>query len=810
MFRLLLTATSLAFVIAGCPAPPDAMTDPNDSSLEPNDTTTEPNTPNDSRFNVNLVEATAKVSVALPDGVAGDGLLSWTSLGEAPIAGAAADVMFLEGGPQLATVLDPQKNVVLMGWIDPSRGKTALSARTTAEVMAYFDVGGWLLSADLRQELVTRLESEPAVDALAAEITTLLAAEPHNLSADPAALDAARLALRDVLLADKNLTSAIRVQPGNAQSGIMVNQTGLDTIFLTNSYRRRAVAFVDLLTPSEELFREVSLSPTAGATSVFGVLTDLARGTVAWAPVDSDPLQLPLVPEDADRTEYRVTVVGMGAFAGVEASLNQSQLERLNETVVKTVLVDFFIPLLANVILPLNGDAIDDYLSVANGNSVVSTFASTVGNTAPGVWEKSAQGDLSGAMADLWNAFASDGTVRLAAFDMILQLFLRNASADDRAAFQSQAQNVANILGRVDMVLTAVDSSVQVAHLAASSRAVQFDVTVNRSQVNLTPERTEVTYGETATFTASVPSATGDNAPGLTYEWSIPGTFGVLSDSAGHSGTSFESSRSVVTYRPNAPATGEETLSVKAYEIVGQERRFIGEATALVRVRQARVEITPRRTALGRGDVEIFHAIVPEELGAAADSLTYIWTTSGQYGGFRSGVNNFETDEDVQPWLVTTFEEGTDTVTVEAFGDVEGQRISLGSATAEILVEQGRKSIIFGSAEYRTEPASDAATTGRSCISSHMIIPKRDGATNYRIYAYGFNDPLFFGTSTTDNIDPENVRVRDGGGKNTPQVDEGGHWAIGLSGGCGPNPDMGQLMSRFAGMIVEIEVTYDE
>jgi hypothetical protein len=115
---------------------------------------------------------------------------------------------------------------------------------------------------------------------------------------------------------------------------------------------------------------------------------------------------------------------------------------------------------------------------------------------------------------------------------------------------------------------------------------------------------------------------------------------------------------------------------------------------------------------------------------------------------------------------------------------------------------------IFGSVDYRTKPASDYDTTGRTCISAHLIIPKVEGATYYAIHAYGFNDPLFFGTEIFESLDPLNPRDHDAGGQATPQIDEGDQWSQGLSGECGPDPSMEMLQSRFEGMIVEVELTF--
>ena len=100
--------------------------------------------------------------------------------------------------------------------------------------------------------------------------------------------------------------------------------------------------------------------------------------------------------------------------------------------------------------------------------------------------------------------------------------------------------------------------------------------------------------------------------------------------------------------------------------------------------------------------------------------------------------------------------------------------------------------------------------TGQSlCWNAVRIIPKVKDGIYYLIHIHGFDDPLFWGTEHFDAINPLDVRVRDGGGKKTPQVDEGGAWSILLSGGCGPDggTTCADLEERFEGIIIDITVT---
>ena len=75
------------------------------------------------------------------------------------------------------------------------------------------------------------------------------------------------------------------------------------------------MAYIDR--DSEEI-KKMEISSTQGATSFIGAFID-SGGTylynankIAYTPVESDPVNLPLVPEDAKKTDYKVTVIGNG------------------------------------------------------------------------------------------------------------------------------------------------------------------------------------------------------------------------------------------------------------------------------------------------------------------------------------------------------------------------------------------------------------------------------------------------------------------------------------------------------------------
>ena len=711
------------------------------------------------------------------------------------------------GGPGLVTVHNSDGDILLMGWVD-STGQPSISARTTAEVFAFFDTGGFMLPDNLKSQLIIILNASPDLADLTSAIENALSASSPSLGS----ITAIRKQTAEKLLQINSPTPApngIRVEPQNPKSGITILQEGLNTIKIKNDYRRRAMAYVDRVSPKEEI-KKLNLSPTLGATSFLGVITDLgikyfydANKAAYYQGVPSDPINLELVPEDAEKTDYEVTVIGMGFSAGSESKLNSERLKDLHFLIAKTLIVDFLVPLVANVFIPHAGEAIDNYFNLGDANSIVGTFINTLGNFAPNLWDKAYSGDFKGALTDAWTGVVSDGSVQTAFLKLCSEVVLTFRSYDDHVTFTKRARFFLNIVGLGNLILTAFDSFAQTAAFAYSSRAETWNITVNQSKVFLTPYIGDIVKGEKITFKANVPEAGGSQI-NLTYNWSTTGNHGSLKDGTKHQGNDFSSTSNEVEYISDGNTFGEDEIIVEAFELIDMQKNSIGKDTVKIIVRDAVPLLVPKEISLWPPDVQKFEVRIPESLIEEGDELSYIWSTTGKYGGFVTGGNNYESTLDVASWMVRgNYAEGTDNVTVEVFRMRDGKSESLGNATAEILVEQ-KKTVIEGSWGIE-EKEADA---GRSCANAYIYVPKVEDAIQYDMDAYHFNDPLYFGKEYSRTwTGPQS----DHGNKSTAIEDLGSQWRIGLSGGCGP--DEGQadrvsnLKSRFAGMVVEVTIT---
>lgn len=716
------------------------------------------------------------------------------------------------GGPQLACAMAPDGTVMLLGWLDAAAGRTEISARTTAEVLMFFDLAGWLLADDLKLPLMEKIHATAEVDQLAAAISQALAADPHGLSGD--AVKKARNAAGGKAIGKQLSASAVKINTPR-DSGIEITQPGHNNIVITNHYRRRATAFINRVSPEPADLGSKQLSPVTGTNSILGTLADLAAGRTAYAPVSTDPIDLPLVPADGDKSVYSVTVVGLGAHLGDYYLLTQAQKDELKVLTAKTLIVDLVAPLVANTILPAMNGKIEDFLEIGYGSDFLSVVVNTFLVSYPNIVDMALNGDPKGATLAIWQAMVSDPLFRDVVFEGILELFFQYSSypAGELTDARIFAQSMLGAVTLGDMGLTFIDSVVQGVHLGISNVAKVFEVEVTKSRVSLNPFRADIGKNDLATFTARVPSATGSNEPTFTYKWTTTGKHGTLRDGNTHSGKAFESSSFAVAYVPNRNSFGEDEVTVEVYEIKGSQREFVGSNKSTVVVSDPKAEMTPRKCSLRPGmpgGSQTFKVTVDASLQDGA-VLTYAWSLEKGLGQFDTNSQQFESDKPEHTFTVFTEAEGVETVRCKVMSTKDGETKSLGTVVAEVRIEN-RQSIIFGSRKTEGYLRVDGGWYESGC-GTFVAVPLVPDATRLSVYCYNFNDTAYWGRTFTAS-----VNVANPGGA----LHESGEYRFGLTGGVGwgpvdpnnPNPQYDPSTCepaydyRFSGMIVEVTVTY--
>lgn len=743
------------------------------------------------------------------------------SLGTAPIGSDGTfELSIFTGGPHLAMVESPTGAPVLLGWL--SENQTVLSPRSTAEVLVYFASGAYASMPAVMMKAVELLAASPDLTPLERTLADVLATNPEALLLGDERVAAALQATLERLGALLE-TSGVVVTPSEGKSGIVVNLPSLNGIQLTNHYRRRAAAFVDQIGYTNEMGETLALerlsvarqdiSPTAGLTSVVSAFTDIFGGKIAWTPVSGAVIELPVHPAEAVRSSYRLTVVGPGSSPGDFAALTAEQQAALRDLWLKTVVVDFLIPITTNVLIPLNKDSIENFLNAVDSDALVQDFINILGLGAPKVWEKAAQGDMQGAVLEAWNAVVSSGTVKLA-YQKLMPELLYNVLGIDAYHMVNFAYSEEGfgtkldaILKRFNLVFFGTDQALQVTHIASSKMAERWELEVGKAKVKLTPERSWIgPYESNHILEATVPEATGDNPPTLTYHWTNTGSAGRLSDGI-HYGNDFDSSRNFVIFAPEPGLNGLElrdTVTVEVFEVAGSERHSLGTAQATVTVRGSQPLIVPHKASVEPGKTKTFEATLNPPLEGGA-KLLFAWQASETFGTIDQ-AQGVVTSAATVAYTAKEGVEGEDSLSVEVFALDNGELQSLGTASATAKVEK-EPTIMEGSWFVHTD-SYESGGKPRYCAAVYLTFERVPGAVRYDIYGYNFYDRYYYGDEVHLTVDE-----REFPGYNKPCY--GATHAVGntirvpLSGGHSPQPpDVGYYQGRFAGMVVEVTVHY--
>ena len=730
----------------------------------------------------------------------------------------------LAPGTHLGVLQRVDGKPILMGWLDETR-KT-ISPRTTAEVLTYLAVGGALHPAEVQRKALEGLPTLPGLDAVAQAVSGL-ASSPEGLFApSPAVL----VALEAVVAPLRAQAGAIRAHSGIRPQGFVINpleeQSGVrpfevfpDSVYLTNSWRRRAWAFVDRVstfdasdheTPNPAAIKDFMVLPVTGLNGGFiGTSIDIYAGNYAGTPVDSDPVQTPNM-DGAKKTRYKVTVVGPGF-------LNRYKLDGLSSDRYKTYILvsarsfieDAFFPFLSNFVLGTAGwsenatakDLFKDVIvnSSADGANILSQSPQFVDFLREGKFRE---------IFDLLSKdFAVSNTLRA--------LFVNAVAA---AAKKYPKVATQGILAKLNTVVNVVGAYIQLYDtywitntFYAAWAFAEWIIDVDGARFWLDPKTAYISKNEIRLF--KLRTEAGPNPPPLEYRWSTTGKHGLLNDTRGHKGTSFTSSDDGVNYTPNLKSFGTDTITVEVLLIEGNNRKSLGTTSAEITVDDGKTKVTlvPRLASLLKGESVRLNTTL-RDAPTDGGTLSYRFSTTGKFGGFTGGLNHFETSSSGATYQSRSDAEGSDTVTVEVFYTKDNVRRRLGSASATVKTEK-RKTVLQGSWFIKTdsypEPADPDGT--RWCVAVYMVAPKVQGAKQYTVRGYNFFDPFFYLDRGVSKSATASVTYPgyDRPCAESPVLSVGGEYWFPLSGGHGPDkPDTAWYQGRFAGMEVEVTVTY--
>ncbi|MBM3495612.1 MAG: hypothetical protein FJX72_15010, partial [Armatimonadetes bacterium] len=413
------------------------------------------------------------------------------------------------GGSHLALVFSPNGKPMLMGWLDASRPE--ISARTTADVLLYYALAGQWLAGEQRSKLIGLIAERPEVQPLADAIAAAVASDPDALFDGRASVATHLRTAKNALIGSVSGKTTGRgrdvlIDPSTSKSGLTLIQDAgaINSVSMVNRYRRRSYAFVDRVSytiagvgsdvtfPSPASVTGFDIEPINGVSTILGTITDMFYGNMAYQEKATNKIQLSLTPDNAKKTTYEVTVVGWGREQGDFARLTSAQRSKYGDMVARSLVCDFFLPLLLNAIIPAGSNKLDDMLNFTAGSEAVKDFVAALTQNAPGIWQKAEAGDMEGAVWDAYQAVQTSNFLK----PLLLQLIMNAIKDNGQAlAFGEVAQKFLNVLTAGDAFLTGFDALVQSAHYAGSNRADIWKVDISAPNLRLQPDPAVVTAG---------------------------------------------------------------------------------------------------------------------------------------------------------------------------------------------------------------------------------------------------------------------------------------------------------------------------
>ncbi|MBI5833488.1 MAG: hypothetical protein HZB16_14410 [Armatimonadetes bacterium] len=647
----------------------------------------------------------------------------------------------LPGGPQLAALYSPSGNPMLLGFLDATH--PAVNARTTAEVLLFWGLRGYAFPFAVQQRLLGLLREAPEVAPVATAVAQAVAADPDALTkANAAVTNALRSFVQGFVPAGR----ALLVNPAEARSGLTLNlDRGLNTMHITNAYRRRAKVWVDQVSYVRESDNQVvqELKPlgdpfevraTAGVGGGFvATLADIVQGTYAYVPTNTEALRLPLAP-GSKQTTYRVVTGGLGAGGqGDFESLSAQRKSDVRYIGLQAFVMDIYVPLVFSIVAPLDAGFDNTAIWTPASNKDVWTDFFNMFPSMPGFQDAFNASDywtcLSVTLQYLITSKTfQDKTIGVAIDYLIEQELsgqLSPAQVTSYTGFVNGLGKVLNALGVANVILAGFDEAAVLHDISLSNLADVWTVEATKPRVILTPPETTIDKLGLVGLSARVPeSERGEGeAPAFEYRWANTGRAGTLTDTAGHSGQSFVSSKRDVAYSADLDKYDTDTVTVQVYEIKGSARELVGQATATVTVGAQQVEIDPAAAVVAPEGTVGFQVQAPPSNGLTRE---YHWTVAGSQGYL---LGNTEHDVDYTgsgnqiAYRAKANGNGEETLHVTVT-DIDGaQRRVVGSAAATITVREDAAQVLI-------QPGAPELNHGDAqVLTAYLSPPPADGAT---------------------------------------------------------------------------------
>lgn len=615
---------------------------------------------------------------------------------------------FNSESPEIAFLMDAEDNVVLAGFL---RGQEdTISLESTAQVLLYFSLGSTFLPYEVKEKFIAEINNFPAVLELSNRLRELAKQDALFLEKgsfrEILAEELAKITKLDTLDFGAN---KLAVNGADIRSGLQLTDIDFQNMTITNTYRRRAHAFIyktaykdldgnehiidDEISGGDQAFKEVPIKPASGIRGFISTLDKYAQGkAMDFAETVTDPITLPLE-NDYEECTYEVRIVG--PYASVEGAnetaFTNAESDKLLQLSIETFALDILLP----AILDLNG-----HKKLLKGNvpkerldAIASVVKAALGSV-PGATENIKKGNYRKALEDfIFTMYTKWSASEMKNFlEPIVSLV--GAVADETKTggyFSRNIDVIANKTKHFNKFIKFLDNSLKasdyarIAYSLSSSKNLEiWKVKAEKADILLTPEQQTTLPGRFTDFEVLREPKPNEGAV-LQYEWSTTGKYGVIRDNATHEGTSFTSSKDKISYITNVPSDqlsdndNIDEITVTVSIKMGNQLTKVGTETAKVNVKKFKYEIKPDGVTVQGGTLLRLH--IENSVGdALVDNDVYeskvVWSTSGTYGKFY-GVQN----------QVTLEKTGTYTISYEAL-DKEVKR---GTETFIALIYRKQK-----------------------------------------------------------------------------------------------------------------------
>ncbi len=673
------------------------------------------------------------------------------ALGQAAVSASGAfQVPFTDGGICFSQVRDAAGNYLVFGFLRAEQ--TMLSTRSTAEALIYRALGLWAHAPRVRVAALTLLRTEDLASVEAAVVSAIAASGATWASSATVSVGTAVKAKVATMIGAPPAAAAARrsvqgmiVSPTERVSGLILEGDGIGACTVTNQFRRRSLlvhteTFAKLESGGEFALPEhlvrTEMSPLDGLSSPLQAVADLwFERKSLYTPVTVS-LATPRFPDTAVYTRYRVYGIGPGVSPGTWADLPESIKTEGILLILKSVVLDFVLPLIASVMVPMADEQIDDLVQSTEANDVLKDLVNYFAQV-PSLVSLLLAGDFSGCCKAVLDFIRNTDSLQIALFSLIsgflVQKFgptvtdpIKKIPVDINKAIYEGWSMIDGILDVGEAGFTLFDSAVQALDIGSSRRAESWDVTVTKAKVSLTP--TEFFVEKNTLFSGiTAVSVDASQVEGKVFGYRWKCSAGHLSDGSKY-GTTIDSTtiNSVAYDAVDVPAGTVDQIDVNVFLSGLGSDDPVGSAKSKVYVTGVTVTPAEKKKLKANESVTLTAATVGMRPLVAGETIVYKWTLGGTPGTLTA------TDTATATFKADATKEGLAVVTVEAFlGD---RRI--GRAQSNLTV--GDKLIVAG------RVFEDHWKDASGCHSGmYIAFPKVPGAKNYDVFVTGMRGPVF-------------------------------------------------------------------